>query len=120
MEPRAGQQERIEHLTEMSGRWKRRFSELRYENPVLEGEISRLKKAKRSLEKEAASLQNANAKLALELRDTMPAAIFSRHTPEGKQALITRARFKEIVTPLQTKIMFAKKRLKVYQRYVTI
>jgi hypothetical protein len=104
MEPRAGQQSRIEHLTEMSGKWKRRFSELRYENPVLEGEISRLKKAKRSLEKEAASLQSANADLALELGDTMPAAIFWRHTPEGKQALIIRARFKEIVTPLQSKI----------------
>jgi hypothetical protein len=104
MEPRAGQQSRIEHLTEMSGKWKRRFSELRYENPVLEGEISRLKKAKRSLEKEAASLQSANADLALELRDTMPAAIFSRRTPEGKQALIIRARVQEIVTPLQLKI----------------
>jgi len=98
-------QELTAQAREASYNWKNRFTAVRLENPVLAGEISRLKKEKQQLTDDLSSLESANADLHLELRDTRPALLFSRHTPEGKQASIIRSRFDEIVTPLKTKIV---------------
>jgi hypothetical protein len=49
-------QEKAGQTTEAARHWKSRFSELRNENPVLAGEISRLQKVKRQLIEEVASL----------------------------------------------------------------
>ena len=77
---------------------------LRNENPVLAGEISRLQKVKRQLNAEVASLEATNAELNLEVSEMRPSIIFSRHTPDGKQANVIRSRIQEIVTPLREKI----------------
>jgi len=74
------------------------------EGPVIAGELSRLKKAKRVLEKKVESLTEANADLALELRESMPAAIFSRATPEGKNANLIRGRMEDMISPLRDEI----------------
>jgi hypothetical protein len=67
IEPRAGLQSQLTDARETSRKWKRRFFEVNAEGPVIAGELSRLKKAKRVLEKKVESLTEANADLALEL-----------------------------------------------------
>jgi hypothetical protein len=56
------------------------------------------------LEKKVESLTEANAELALELRESMPSAIFSRATPTGKIASQIRARLDDIIKPLRNDI----------------
>ena len=72
IEPRAGIQGQLRDERGRAKKWKRRFAEVNSEFPVLEGELSRLKKVKRVLEEKVDSLTSANASLSLELRETMP------------------------------------------------
>ena len=99
MQTRAGFQGRFVDERERAVKWKRRFSEVRAGVPILEGEISRLKKAKTTLEAKAASLETSNHSLALELRESMPSAIFSRAKPEGRNATLIRAQVADMLTP---------------------
>ena len=80
-----------------------RFAEVNSEVPVLKGELSRVKKTKHVLEKKVESMTEANANLALELRESMPSAIFSRATPIGKNAFQIRARVNDFINLCEKK-----------------
>ena len=83
IEPRAGLQRQLTDARETSKKWKRRFWEVNAECPVLAGELSRLKKAKRVLEVKVDTLVKSNAGLAQELRGSMSSAIFNRKPPSS-------------------------------------
>ena len=120
IEPRAGIQGQLRDERGRAKKWKRRFAEVNSEFPVLEGELSRLKKVKRVLEEKVDSLTSANACLSLELRETMPSAIFSRCTPLGKNAIQIRARLDSVITPLRTEIECYQEKINSFTKLTNI
>jgi hypothetical protein len=90
---------------------KRKFSEIKSNIPVFEGEIARLEKEKSKLEIKISELASANSSLALELRESMPSAIFSRAEPEGRNARVIRDRIEDLITPLKSEIDAAEGRI---------
>jgi len=85
-------QQRLADVKSINVRLKEKYSDMKALNPVLGGEISRLKVSARKLHAEVTKLRADNNMLATDLRETRYAAIFSRATPEGNQAVRIRSR----------------------------